>query len=72
MSIADQYLSVLGEVCFLIHSNTQKNMLMKVVSILSDQTMQTPKLGCSGQQTDVTLVQTAWNHSRCLWRPSDQ
>lgn len=34
--------------------------------------MQTLKLGCSGQQTAVAFVQTAWNHSWCLWSPSDQ
>lgn len=72
MSITYQYLSVWGAVCFLIHSTIKKNMLRKVVSILPDQTMQTSKLGCSEQQTDVTFVQTAWNHSQCLWSPSDQ
>lgn len=44
----------------------------KVASILPDQTMPSPKLGCSGQQTDVTFVQTAWNHWWWLWSPCDQ
>lgn len=69
MSIVDQYLSVWGEVCFLVHSTIGKHAQESCLYFAWPNNAN-PKVRL--QQTDVTFVQTAWNHSWCLWSRSDQ